>query len=176
MIEWKQNNEFGRHTDLAFGNPDFMKLAEAFDWHGERVDNSADLKDALGDCYDEVEDMRERSAGIREAANDLFSEWRGELDLFTNPEMRSKSESILLDVQSRYEHLSATMEQTEKTAAPVLQGFQDYVTFFNHNLNTRAIGTLETTYEDHTVHLEDLYSTLDASVNVSEDFVKALVD
>ena len=26
LIAWKQHNEFGKHTDLSFGNPDWLKL------------------------------------------------------------------------------------------------------------------------------------------------------
>jgi acetolactate synthase I/II/III large subunit len=29
-IAWKQDNKFGRHFDVEFGNPDFVKLAESF--------------------------------------------------------------------------------------------------------------------------------------------------
>ena len=47
LIAWKQDNQFGRHTDLAFGNPDFTLLAQAFGWHAERVERSADLDEAL---------------------------------------------------------------------------------------------------------------------------------
>ncbi len=47
LIAWKQFNEFKKHTDLAFGNPDWMKLAEAFGWFGQFVPNAADLKGAL---------------------------------------------------------------------------------------------------------------------------------
>jgi len=47
LISWKQETEFGRHTNLSFGNPDWMKLADAFGWSGRFVENSADLKDAL---------------------------------------------------------------------------------------------------------------------------------
>ncbi|MHC4077609.1 MAG: acetolactate synthase large subunit [Planctomycetota bacterium] len=47
LIAWKQDNEFGQHTDLSFGNPDFLRLAEAFDIEGIRVDDSRDLKPAL---------------------------------------------------------------------------------------------------------------------------------
>lgn len=43
LIAWKQENHFGRHTDLSFGNPDWLKLADSFGWHGHRVDNSSDL-------------------------------------------------------------------------------------------------------------------------------------
>jgi acetolactate synthase-1/2/3 large subunit len=47
LIKWKQDNQFGRHTDLDFGNPDFMKLAESFGWQGIYVDKSSELAGAL---------------------------------------------------------------------------------------------------------------------------------
>jgi acetolactate synthase-1/2/3 large subunit len=47
LIEWKQENEFNRHTDLAFSNPDWLELASAFGWNGHRVDNSKDLAGVL---------------------------------------------------------------------------------------------------------------------------------
>lgn len=40
LIAWKQDNEFQRHTDLSFGNPDWLKLADAFGWHGHYCDDS----------------------------------------------------------------------------------------------------------------------------------------
>ena len=30
LISWKQDTHFGQHTDLSFGNPDWMTLAAAF--------------------------------------------------------------------------------------------------------------------------------------------------
>ncbi|MDX2458355.1 MAG: acetolactate synthase large subunit [Gammaproteobacteria bacterium] len=53
LIAWKQQAEFGRHTDLAFGNPDWMKLADAFGWHGHHVENSAELAAVLRQALDE---------------------------------------------------------------------------------------------------------------------------
>jgi acetolactate synthase-1/2/3 large subunit len=47
LIAWKQQTSFGRHTDLGFGNPDFVALAHAFGWHGEQVAGPADLRGAL---------------------------------------------------------------------------------------------------------------------------------
>ena len=47
LISWKQQNEFGRHTDLSFGNPDWVQLAQSFGWHGQYVDRSENLADAL---------------------------------------------------------------------------------------------------------------------------------
>ncbi len=54
LIAWKQQAEFGKHTDLAFGNPDWMALATAFGWHGHRVNNSADLQGALHAAFHET--------------------------------------------------------------------------------------------------------------------------
>lgn len=47
LISWKQDTHFGRHTDLSFGSPDFMKLADAFGWDGHNVRNARDLRPAL---------------------------------------------------------------------------------------------------------------------------------
>jgi acetolactate synthase I/II/III large subunit len=47
LIAWKQMNEFGRHTDLSFNNPDWMQLASAFQWRGHQVARAADLRDTL---------------------------------------------------------------------------------------------------------------------------------
>lgn len=47
LIAWKQEQEFKRHTDLAFGNPEWLKLARAFGWQGQWVDNARDLAPAI---------------------------------------------------------------------------------------------------------------------------------
>jgi acetolactate synthase-1/2/3 large subunit len=53
LIAWKQQNEFGRHTDLSFGNPDFVALAAAFGWSGHRVEKSAALRGVLETAFNE---------------------------------------------------------------------------------------------------------------------------
>lgn len=51
LIAWKQEQEFGRHTPLAFGNPDWVKLADSFGWSGRWVERSADLGAALEESF-----------------------------------------------------------------------------------------------------------------------------
>ena len=53
LIAWKQEAEFGRHTDLSFDNPDWMKLADSFGWNGHAVNNSRDLAGVLRTALDE---------------------------------------------------------------------------------------------------------------------------
>lgn len=54
LIAWKQHNEFGRHTDLSFGNPDWLQLASAFGWSGHRVEDSKDFAVVLKCALDEA--------------------------------------------------------------------------------------------------------------------------
>ena len=51
LIAWKQDNEFGKHTDLSFGNPDFAKLADCFGWNGFVCDKSAELQGVLEEAF-----------------------------------------------------------------------------------------------------------------------------
>ncbi len=53
LIAWKQETHFGRHTDLAFGNPDWNGLAKAFGWHGHFVSDSKDLESTLDAAFEE---------------------------------------------------------------------------------------------------------------------------
>jgi len=53
LIAWKQQNQFGHHTDLSFGNPQWMLLAEAFGWFGHRIERSVDLLDTLNTAFEE---------------------------------------------------------------------------------------------------------------------------
>ncbi len=53
LIAWKQENEFGHHTDLSFGNPNWLELASAFGWHGHKVNNSRDLVSELTEAFNE---------------------------------------------------------------------------------------------------------------------------
>ncbi len=52
LIAWKQDHEFGRHTDLGFGNPDWLGLAKAFGWQGQHVTRSRDLAGAIHRALD----------------------------------------------------------------------------------------------------------------------------
>jgi acetolactate synthase-1/2/3 large subunit len=47
LIAWKQDSEFGSHTALSFGNPDWLDLARAFGWQGAHVRRSRDLAPAI---------------------------------------------------------------------------------------------------------------------------------
>ncbi|HET7580149.1 MAG TPA: acetolactate synthase large subunit [Bacillales bacterium] len=47
LIEWKQNTEYGRPSNIRFGNPDFVALAKAYGAEGFHVEETQDLVPTL---------------------------------------------------------------------------------------------------------------------------------
>ena len=53
LIAWKQDTHFGHHTNLTFGNPNWLDLTRAFGWNGHRVERSRDLAATLEKAFNE---------------------------------------------------------------------------------------------------------------------------
>ncbi|MES9853581.1 MAG: acetolactate synthase large subunit [Candidatus Thiodiazotropha sp. L084R] len=53
LIAWKQESQFGTHTDLAFGNPDWLLLAKSFGWNGYEITSSGSFIDTLEAAFNE---------------------------------------------------------------------------------------------------------------------------
>ena len=51
LIEWKQQNEFGKHFPLGFGNPDFELLAQSFGCWGRTLTAAGQLPGALEEAF-----------------------------------------------------------------------------------------------------------------------------
>ena len=52
LIKWKQQNHFdGKHSDLAFNNPDFELLAQSFGIWGRTLDGPGQIEDALKEAF-----------------------------------------------------------------------------------------------------------------------------
>ena len=52
MIKWKQQTGFkGKHSDLAFNNPDFAQLAASFGMWGREVKAANEIIPALDEAF-----------------------------------------------------------------------------------------------------------------------------
>lgn len=52
LIEWKQQNQFGRTSHVKFGNPDFVQYAQSFGATGVRVNKTEELMPILKQALD----------------------------------------------------------------------------------------------------------------------------
>ncbi len=53
LIKWKQQNTFGRHSELSFNNPDFDLLAKSFGMWGRTLSSGDELPNALKEAFEQ---------------------------------------------------------------------------------------------------------------------------
>jgi hypothetical protein len=104
--------------------------------------------ESLSTQFDKSEDraatVRDRIRSVESVSADLFAEWEGELDLYTNQNLRRSSASTLRETRALYQQLGTSMHTAENKMMPVIDAFRDQVLFLKHNLNSRAIASLRT--------------------------------
>ena len=52
LIKWKQEDRFGFHCDVDFGNPDFAAMAESMGVKGFRLNRTEDLIPTLEEAFE----------------------------------------------------------------------------------------------------------------------------
>jgi hypothetical protein len=87
--------------------------------------------------------VKGRIADVKRVAKDLFAEWEKELDKYKSDTLRRASKTRLQQTQQCYDRLIAAMEKAESKITPVLDAFGDQVLFLKHNLNAKAVASLQ---------------------------------
>lgn len=108
------------------------------------------------------------------AANDLLQEWRKELQDYHDPRMRRMAEVKFDQTRAQAERLIASMRTVEGRTKPVLALFHDQVLFLKHNLNARAISSLDRERVRIEGDVNRLIAEMQAAIDEAEAFIKAL--
>ncbi|NOZ53142.1 MAG: DUF2959 domain-containing protein [Gammaproteobacteria bacterium] len=132
------------------------------------------LKDAYEDSEAQASEIRARIAAVERVADDLFSEWKKELKMYTNKELKRASARQLKSTQNAYGTLIATMQKAEKKMKPVLGAFLDRVLFLKHNLNANAISALRA--EKHKIESDivALIRDMNKSIEEADQFINVM--
>lgn len=116
--------------------------------------------------------VRERIDRVEKVAGDLFSEWEGELDLYTDRNLRRASARQLEQTRERYRQLIAAMQRAEQRMDPVLGAFRDRVLYLKHNLNARAIASLRGDRAEIESSIQALIRQMNASIDEANRFIE----
>lgn len=118
--------------------------------------------------------VRDRIEEVQDVANALFDEWEEELDQYTDPKLRRSSEQQLDDTRDRFEQMDRVMNRAADKMDPVLDAFRDQVLFLKHNLNARAIASLEDTAAELQSDVASLIRDMEASINEATSFIEEI--
>jgi Skp family chaperone for outer membrane proteins len=141
---------------------------------GELERKYNDVNAELKRSEERAKEVRDRIAAVEDVANALFREWKSELGQYTNPSLRDQSERELNATERRYDELMRTMRRAADRMDPVLANFRDQVLFLKHNLNARALASLDSTNRDLRGDIERLIADMEASIRESQTFIQGM--
>ncbi len=145
----------------------------AFDG-GELENAYDDVKTAYDRSAARATDVTERIDDVERVASDLFAEWDDELDDYESADLRRRSADQLRETRRRFDGLLAAMRRAEVSMNPVLERLEDQTLFLKHNLNARAIASLEgevAVLQDETA---SLIREMERAIREADDFLDGM--
>jgi hypothetical protein len=139
-------------------------LEEVYDRLNSAFEKSESRAQAVSDRIDEIESV----------ADDLFDEWQEEIGLYSDASLRGRSQGLLRDTQRDYAQMLSAMRKAEKSMAPVLSLFRDQVLFLRHNLNARAIGSLQSELQSVESATNAAIVEMEQSIAEASRFIKSM--
>lgn len=118
--------------------------------------------------------VKDRITSVENVANALFKEWNAELSQYQSAQLRASSQQQLNETQSRYQQLLSAMKSAEGKMQPVLAAFKDQVLFLKHNLNARAIASLQGTATQIQNDVGGLIREMEASIAEANSFISQM--
>ncbi len=129
------------------------------------------LKDKYDGCVSQADDVRSKIKETERVADALFREWENELGQYSSAAMRGASERQLRDTRRQYDRLIGVMKDAASKMDPVLASFKDQVLFLKHNLNARAIASLQDTAAQVQTDVQRLIRDMEASIAEANAFI-----
>ncbi len=111
---------------------------------------------------------------IETVADDLFAEWKTEIGDYSDAELRGRSEALLRETQQDYRQMLAAMRRAETSMAPVLTLFNDQVLFLRHNLNARAIASLDSELQGIEAATGNAIAEMEQSIAEAGRFISSM--
>lgn len=119
-------------------------------------------------------EVHERIDAVEDVAEALFSEWKQELKQYSSAALRGESQRQLDATRRSYDNVLRLMRRAAVRMDPVLATFRDQVLFLKHNLNARALASLDATQRTLEADISRLIADMEASIRESETFIKSL--
>ena len=107
------------------------------------VDLYAEFQKQVDSCARNVERVDQGILTVEQNATELFASWEAELDQFSSPTMRERSEARMGQAQHSLQRLLDQLRNARGSMDAILRTQRDFVLYFNHNLSPNSIATLE---------------------------------
>jgi len=142
---------------------------------GDLEDKYDQLKAAYDRSSARAQTVRDRIDSVEDVSSDLFDEWDAELKEYSSDSLRRSSARKLQQTRRQYTQLIGAMKRAESKMDPVLTAFHDQVLFLKHNLNARAIASLQTELISVESEVNSLIKDMNASIKEANAFIGTMM-
>lgn len=149
---------------------DELKSLTNFDG-GELEDAYSRLKKQYERAENRAEKVSSKIKSVERVGDALFNEWEEELEEYSTESLRSASEQQLDETRRAFNSVLRAMKAAESKMGPVLNAFGDQVLFLKHNLNARAIASLDDTLLELESEIASLIADMEASIDEANSFI-----
>ena len=134
------------------------------------------LSAELERCEGRAADVGARIDEVDRVARDLFREWAAEAKQYQNAAYRRDSEAKLKETRRNYDRMLGAMRNAESKIEPVLSVFRDQVLYLKHNLNARALASLQEESARIETDVNALIKEMSAAIAEADAFIRTMVD
>jgi hypothetical protein len=141
---------------------------------GELEQRYDEMRAELDKSERRAEQLDARIDGVEDVAEALFDEWEDELDDYKRSDLRSASARRLAETRRAYEPMVKAMRKAQRSVEPVLDAFQDVVLALKHQLNARALGSVQGELTKVEREVDALIAQMNRSIGESTKFLETL--
>jgi hypothetical protein len=141
---------------------------------GDLEEKYEDLRGALRRSEDQATEVHNRIGAVEDVAEAIFGEWKEELGQYHDQALRRASQKKLDQTRAKYAKLIAAMKRAEARIEPVLVPLRDQVLFLKHNLNAKAIASLDDELVAVQTGVDKLLKEMETAITEADTFIAAL--
>lgn len=151
------------------------QLSELTDFDGGDLEYIyEEVADEYESSLEAAEEVTEQINAVEHVAKSLFAEWEEEINQYSNARLKSESQAKLRETRSRYNGMMTAMRKSEAKMDPVLRAMNDNVLYLKHNLNAKAVASLQVEFSRIEQDIEVLIVEMRKSIASSDAFIASM--
>ena len=177
LVDRVENARDAQHESKEQFQSALEKFSAVLNFQGGELEEKYNkLKDEYDESEDKAEAVRDRIAAVEDVAEAMFDEWQQELEQYSSAKLKRDSQKKLGHTQKRYKALIGAMKRAESKMGPVLAAFKDQVLYLKHNLNAKAILSLQDEFGSIKSDIAVLIKEMEKSIKEADDFIREIGD
>jgi hypothetical protein len=120
-----------------------LQKVTAPDFQGDAVKAYDELESVFDASDDQAETLRKSIESMQADAEPVFDQWTKDLEAYSNPELRQRSQVRLAAARERYDAVVAAVEPVLVEYEAINETLRDHLLFLSHDMNVEALSAIQ---------------------------------